>query len=164
MGCGKTKRKVLKIRMKPNTIIHRAGDIKARPDRLMARLVLAALILLVLTGAANASGLVTISPKQAKDLIQQETGNPDFVLLDIRTPPEFKAGHIEGAILIDYYGRDFLKKMQALDKDKIYLMYCRSANRSTRTLALVKDMGFKSLYNMDQGINGWIKNGFPVVK
>ena len=140
------------------------GSPKSGFARRMAACVFAILLMLVLTGTANASGLATISPKQAKTLIQQEKANPDFVLLDIRTPTEFKAGHLEGAILIDYYGKDFLKKMQALDKNKTYLMYCRSANRSTRTLRLVKDMGFKSLYNMDQGINGWLKNGFPVVK
>ncbi len=132
--------------------------------RLMVSFLVTALILLTYTSAAKASGLLTISPKQASALIRTEKGNPDFVILDIRTPAEYKAGHLEDAALLDYYSKDFLKKMRALDKSKTYLIYCRSANRSTRALGLVKDMGFASLYNMDRGIIGWGQNGFPIVR
>jgi len=138
--------------------------LKTYPNQVMTACIFVVMIMLVLSGASSASGLATISPKQANTLIQQEKGNPEFVLLDIRTPREFKAGHIEGAVLIDYYSQDFLRKMKGLDKNKTYLMYCRSANRSTRALSRIKDMGFKSFFNMDQGIIGWQKNGFPVVK
>jgi rhodanese-related sulfurtransferase len=137
---------------------------KSIKNRLISYFLMASLIMMMLSGAAKAAGLVTISPKQAYTLIQQERDNPDFVILDIRTPAEFKAGHIEGATRIDYYSKEFLNQMQALDKNKTYLIYCRSANRTTRTLYLIKDMGFEAVYNMGQGIRGWLQNGFPVVK
>ena len=135
-----------------------------RIARLTASFLMAALVIAIFVGAAKAGGLSTISPVKANLLIHKERGNPAFVILDIRTPREFKAGHIEGAELIDFYSKDFLKKMRALDKNKIYLIYCRSANRSSKTLQMIKDMGFTSLYNMDRGIKGWRQKGFTIVK
>jgi rhodanese-related sulfurtransferase len=117
-----------------------------------------------LTAVAGAKGLETISPERTHKLIQAKIDNPDFIIIDIRTQVEFESGHIENAKLIDYYSKNFLKNMEKLDKNKTYLIYCRSANRSTRTLSLIKDMGFTSLYNMEKGINGWIKNGYKIVK
>ncbi len=132
--------------------------------RLGVFFLMAAVIILAYTGNLKAASLETISPKAANALVQNEKTNPDFVILDIRTPREYKAGHLEGAALIDFYSNDFLKKMRALDKSKTYLMYCRSANRSTKALKLVKNMGFTSLYNMGQGINGWRQHGYAIVK
>ncbi|MCP4670551.1 MAG: rhodanese-like domain-containing protein [Desulfobacula sp.] len=119
---------------------------------------------IVMAVVVSARGLETISPEKAHQLIMQKKDNPDFIIIDIRTPMEFESGHIENAELIDYYSKDFLKKMKKLDKNKIYLIYCRSANRSTKTLSLIKDMGFISLFNMDRGIIGWKKNGYKIVK
>jgi rhodanese-related sulfurtransferase len=120
--------------------------------------------IMVLACTVKADGLSTISPKEAYNLIQNNKSNPDFVLIDIRTPQEFKSGHLKNAILIDYYSKDFLKKMKSLDKNKTYLIYCRSANRSTKTLKKIKNMKFTSLYNMGKGIKGWAKAGFPIYK
>ena len=140
------------------------NQLRNRMLRLMASFLMVAITLLTYTATVKASGLLTISPKQANALILKEKGNPDFIILDIRTPGEFETGHIEGAALIDFYAKDFLEKMRNLDKNKTYLIYCRSANRSTKTLSLVKDMGFAALYNMDRGIIGWRQDGFEIVK
>jgi len=106
----------------------------------------------------------TISPKMASDLIAKHKNNPDFVILDVRTPHEFKSGHIEKAILLDYYSKTYTDELKRLDKSKTYLIYCRSGNRSGKTLDLIIDMGFNHAYNMDKGIRGWRSKGFPVVK
>ncbi len=129
---------------------------------LAASLLIAVLILVTFTDAVTANGLLSISPKQAHKLIQKEKDNPKVVIIDMRTPREFKTDHIANAILIDFYSKTFLKEMQALDKNKIYLIYCRSANRTTKALSRIKGMGFTSLYNMNKGIIGWIKEGFPI--
>ena len=100
----------------------------------------------------------------ASDLIAKHKSNTDFIILDLRTPREFKSGHIGKAILLDYYSKTFTDELKRLDKSKIYLIYCRSGNRSGKTLDLVKKMGFSHVYNMDQGIKGWRSKGFPVVK
>jgi len=108
--------------------------------------------------------LKTISPKMASDLIAKHKNNADFIILDVRTPHEFKSGHIEKAILLDFYSNTYTDKLNRLDKSKTYLIYCRSGNRSGKTLDLIKNMGFSQVYNMDQGINGWLSMGFSVFK
>ncbi|MCP4369746.1 MAG: rhodanese-like domain-containing protein [Deltaproteobacteria bacterium] len=100
----------------------------------------------------------------ASDLIAKHKSNTDFIILDVRTPREFKSGHIEKAILLDYYSKKYTDKLKRLDKSKTYLIYCRSGNRSGKTLDLIRNMGFSRVYNMDQGIIGWRSKGFPVVK
>lgn len=108
--------------------------------------------------------LKTISPKEASDLIAKHKNNADFIILDVRTPREFKSGHIEKAILLDYYSKTYTDELKRLDKTKTYLIYCRTGNRTGKTLNLIKDMGFSRVYNMDKGIKGWRSKGFPVTK
>lgn len=88
----------------------------------------------------------------------------DVVVLDIRTPGEFKGGHIAGAKNIDFYGSDFANKIRALDKSKSYLVHCASGGRSTRSLKVFKELNFKSIYHLDGGFKGWVKAGEPVEK
>ena len=133
-------------------------------DGLWALCLITILLIIAMGTAANASGLKTISPQQAYQMINNEKDNANFSIIDIRTPKEFESGHIENASLIDFYSKDFLKDMDKLDKSKIYLIYCRSANRSTKALNLIKDMGFTSLYNMGRGIKGWAQKGYKIVK
>ena len=123
------------------------------------------ILFLVQTFSVAGEGILkTISPKEASDLIAKHKNNADFIILDVRTPREFKSGHIEKAILLDYYSKMYTEELKRLDKTKTYLIYCRSGNRSGKTLNLIKNMGFSRVYNMDKGINGWRSKGFPVTK
>jgi len=67
-----------------------------------------------------------IRVKDAYTLIQKNKGNPDFVILDVRTPAEFADEHIENAINLDYYSETFRDDLNKLDKTKTYLIYCRT--------------------------------------
>jgi phage shock protein E len=84
------------------------------------------------------------------------------VVLDIRTPKEFAAGHIAGGKNIDFYATDFEKDLAALDKDKTYLVHCGSGGRSTRSLESFKKLGFKSVVHLDGGFKAWEKAGKPI--
>lgn len=106
----------------------------------------------------------SVSPRQFKQLLKQHQGNADVVLLDIRTPREFKQGHIQGAVLLDYYSRDFVERLKALDRGKTYLVYCRSGNRSGKSLPIFEQLGFRHAYHLETGINGWLKEKYPVVQ
>lgn len=121
-------------------------------------------LLLPLQSLAKSSIIETISPRQVADLISQRNGDPNFIILDIRTLAEFKTGHLHNAVLLDYYSKTFVNELKRLDKTKTYLIYCRSGNRSGRSLGLIKKMGFHSVYNMDQGIIGWLKKGYKITK
>ena len=113
---------------------------------------------------SDAQTLETISSKKAFDLIQNNQADPDFVILDVRTPAEFAAGHIENAVLIDFYAKTFANELDKLDKGKTYLVYCRSGNRSGQTLNLMQGLNFSQVYNIDKGINQWLAQGLPIVK
>jgi len=80
---------------------------------------------------------------------------PDAVILDVRTQSEFEAEHLPGAIHMDYFGPDLIEQMDALDKTKPYLIYCRSGRRSVRVCVLMRNSGFKEVYNLDGGIKAW---------
>jgi len=95
---------------------------------------------------------------QAKKMI--DSGK--VVLIDVRTPGEFSAGHIKSAKMIDFYADSFKQEIEKLDKTKDYLFYCRSGNRSGQTRNLVQSMGFKGkIYNMAGGIRSWRSSSYP---
>ncbi len=91
-----------------------------------------------------------------------EAAPEDLVILDVRTPEEFAAGHLAGAINIDYYASDFEAKLRELDLDVPYVMYCNSGNRSGNTLPLMDSIGFQEVYELDGGIQAWLSAGQPV--
>jgi rhodanese-related sulfurtransferase len=104
-----------------------------------------------------------VDTQGADDLIQQNVDNTDFYLIDVRTAEEFKAGHLANANYIDFYQKDFISQLEKLDKDKTYLLYCRTGRRSANALEMMKKLGFNEAYNMKGGITQWIKEGRPIV-
>ena len=105
-----------------------------------------------------------ISPEEAHSLIQTNLNNPDFVIIDVRTPEEYLSGHIKNAINIDYNSEEFFERIEGLNKSKTYFVYCRSGHRSAEAVKVMKELGFIEVYNLKTGINGWKAIGLPVVK
>jgi rhodanese-related sulfurtransferase len=105
-----------------------------------------------------------ITPQEAFALIQQNQGNPDFVIIDVRTPQEFAEERIEGVINIDFYSETFQDELNILDKDKSYLIYCRTGGRSGSALDIMEELNFREVHNMTGGIIQWKAEGFPTVK
>jgi len=105
-----------------------------------------------------------ISAMEAYNLIQNHMMNPTFVIIDVRTADEYNAEHLDGAINIDFYASDFADRLDKLDKSKVYLLYCRSANRSHQALEIMEDLGFTEAYNMTGGINAWKDAGYSTAK
>ncbi|NYB52286.1 MAG: rhodanese-like domain-containing protein [Methanobacteriaceae archaeon] len=114
--------------------------------------------------ARKPSSQSDLDPNSAFKLIQENKDNPNFIILDVRTPGEFNQSHIEGSVQLDYQSRDFEKKLLDFDKNKIYLVYCRSGMRSGASIDIMAKMGFKNLYNMAGGIMGWENCGLPLKK
>ena len=85
-------------------------------------------------------------------------------LIDIRTPREYNAGHINGATMIDFYAPDFKSRLAKLNKDKPVYIYCRSGNRSSQTVRIMQGMGFKEVINLQHGINDWVSSGKELVQ
>lgn len=104
-----------------------------------------------------------LNPQESKEMIIKNNNNPQFILLDVRTPGEYEGGHLKGALNIDYHN-DFKSEIENMDKEKKYLLYCRTGIRSANAMQLMRYAGFKEVYNILGGIRLWAKEGFPVVK
>ena len=105
-----------------------------------------------------------VTAQEAFTLIQDNQNNPDFVILDVRTPEEFADGHIEKAINMDFYSETFRDELNKLDKNKAYLLHCRSGNRSGKTLNIMKELKFMKIYHMTGGMIKWEAEGLPIIK
>jgi rhodanese-related sulfurtransferase len=105
-----------------------------------------------------------LPPKDAFELIKQNKGNSNFVIVDVRTPEEFRGGHIEGAVNVDFRSGNFPNEIDRFDKNKTYFVYCRTGNRSYDAVALMGPLGFRSIVRLAGDINGWKSAGLPVVK
>jgi len=108
--------------------------------------------------------IADINTEQALTLIEDNQDNPDFVIIDVRTPAEFDSGHIENAINLDYNSETFRDELNNLDKDKTYLVYCGSGGRSAGALDIMEKLGFIEAYNMLGGINQWKQDGLPTTE
>jgi phage shock protein E len=85
------------------------------------------------------------------------------VILDVRTPEEFAAGHIAGAVDLDLQGASFETDVAALEPETPYFVYCHSGNRSAQAIAYLQEQGFNSIFELDGGIGAWQTAGLPVV-
>ncbi len=103
-----------------------------------------------------------VSPQQAADVIVALQDEPQFVLLDIRTPAEVKAGHLAGAVALDFYSATFRDDLALLDRDAIYLIYCRTGNRTGQAYQIMQELGFTHVYDMGGGITQWLAADYPV--
>ncbi|HLN18857.1 MAG TPA: rhodanese-like domain-containing protein [Patescibacteria group bacterium] len=95
-----------------------------------------------------------ITIDKAKSLVLKNQNNPDFVVIDCRTPQELAEGVIGNPLNIDFYDPYFAEKIAKLDRHKTYLVYCRSGNRSTAFVKIMIDSGFHNVYNVEGGILG----------
>ena len=91
---------------------------------------------------------------KAKKIMSQ---SKDYVLIDVRTPGEIANGKIGNALEMDIKSSDFKSKLSKLDRDKQYIVYCHVGGRSSNAVAMMKDMGFKQVYNLLPGYKGWSK-------
>lgn len=86
------------------------------------------------------------------------------VILDVRTPDEFKAGHLHGAVNLNVNAPDFAEKSALLDKNKTYLVHCASGGRSVTACEKLAKLDIPKLYNLPGGYRAWQKAGLPVEK
>jgi phage shock protein E len=86
------------------------------------------------------------------------------VLVDVRTPSEFAAGHLDGAVNIDVQSPDFSQRIAALDPTATYLVYCRSGNRSAQAVSSMRAAGFTDLSDLGSVQEAADATGVAVVR
>lgn len=115
----------------------------------------------MLTGCSSSNEAIKkVDPVKFSEVIAQ----PSVIILDVRTPEEFNAGHIANAININLEGSDFSSEVSKLDKNATVAVYCRSGNRSGVATDQMAELGFTDMYDMQGGIIDWETAGGPVVK
>ena len=78
------------------------------------------------------------------------------ILLDVRTPEEFAAGHLEGALNIDWFREDFLSAIDSLPANKTLFLYCKKGGRSSKAAHLLDSLGYKTM-ELTGGYDAWVK-------
>jgi phage shock protein E len=121
-----------------------------RIRHLVATAALVSTVAVGLSGCASDDAKVTdIGAEQLIEVVQ--SGDAP-VILDVRTPEEYAAGHVEGAVNIDIASPSFDSDIAALPTDQTYVVYCRSGNRSADAAARMAAAGFTDVYNVDAGL------------
>lgn len=85
-------------------------------------------------------------------------------LIDVRTPQEYGTGHLANSRMIDFKGKDFREKMAQLDPTQPVMVYCAAGGRSTAAAALLEELGYPEIYELEGGINRWKEAGKVVKK
>ncbi|WP_210365896.1 rhodanese-like domain-containing protein [Bacillus sp. REN3] len=115
----------------------------------MKKMLTALMFILLITGCSSSGSYKDVSVDEAKEMID----NKEVEVIDVRTPEEFAAGHIPEAKLVPLQVIEGM--LSELDKDKSYLVVCRSGNRSAEASGILAENGFKHIYNMTGGMNEW---------
>ena len=84
--------------------------------------------------------------------------NDKVTVIDLRTEKEFENGKIGSSLNIDFQKREFIDNLNKLDKEKPYIIYCMSGNRSSKASHVMKSLGFKMIYHYKKGYKDWIKD------
>jgi len=96
-----------------------------------------------------------------EDAVTLIASRPHLVIVDVRTPAEFKVEHLEGAINL-CIPCDPDAAVQTLDPEDEILLYCRSGARSAEGLRILNAYGYRKVFNMRGGIVEWKAKGYPV--
>lgn len=118
--------------------------------------------MLGINACANAQNKA-FTDMDVKEFSNYLTNGKDIQLLDVRTPEEYSAGHIEGAKNIDWFNDGFIKMaVKSLDKAKPVAVYCRSGKRSAEAAQALAKQGY-TVTNLEGGILAWENDKKPVI-
>lgn len=128
-----------------------------QPSRRVIGVAAALVGLLLLAGCSGSTSASAqpLAPREFATAVQK----PGTVVLDVRTPAEYAAGHLPGAVNIDVQAADFASRIQALDKKAAYAVYCHSGRRSAAASAQMSDAGFSQVVDLDGGLQAWQQSG-----
>lgn len=112
------------------------------------------------TGVATSAGEFTsLSVVEFSAAIKKDS----VVIVDVRTPAEYKSGYIAGATNIDIKSAEFNTEAAKLDKNKKIAIYCRSGKRSKMAANVLAEMGYQVI-ELNSGIMGWQNASMPIEK
>ena len=111
--------------------------------------------------SAQSDSIDTLAPQA---FIKQAKADTTAIILDVRTPGEYKEEHLAGAQQLDFLNTSvFDAGIKELDNTHTYYVYCRSGKRSHNACIKMKKQGLK-VFDMEGGILNWKKLGMPTTK
>jgi rhodanese-related sulfurtransferase len=134
-------------------------DYIARHYYLAGGAVLAAVAVLLYEVRARAQGFAALSAMQAVRLMNQGA-----LVLDVRDRPAFEAGHIGEARHIP--AADLEAEAESLKrwKSKPVIAYDESGLKGAGAVRTLKNLGFTEVFNLEGGLNAWLKENLPVTR
>lgn len=121
-----------------------------------------------------------VTTDEALAIINENKGNKDFVILDVRTEAEVKEGYLKGHLEVpdeeadvhphggvvnhNFYAKDIDQWLSTLDKGKRYLIHCRTDVRSKKTFEKLKALGFEKIQYIIGGYTKWANEQKPIEK
>ena len=109
--------------------------------------------------AQATSPITVVTPAEGAALMDQM--GSALTVIDVRTPEEFAAGHIAGAVNMDVEGGQFTSMIAGLDHSQAYMVYCHSGRRSAMAAQAMAQDGFTTIYDLG-GLQAWVDAGYPI--
>lgn len=109
--------------------------------------------------ASPASPITVVTPAEGAALMDQM--GSALTVIDVRTPEEFAAGHIAGAVNMDVEGGQFTSMIAGLDHSQAYMVYCHSGRRGAMAAQAMAQDGFTTIYDLG-GLQAWVDAGYPI--
>ncbi|MDX8381878.1 MAG: rhodanese-like domain-containing protein [Ghiorsea sp.] len=130
----------------------------------MFKLWMVVLIGLLLTSCDSEppQGSSLISVQGAHEVLTQGQRAEPFLFLDVRTPEEYKNGHVPGAKNVSV--QVLLEHLAEIPKDRKLFVYCESGVRSTKATKILVDAGYTHVINMKASMRGWREANYPIEK
>lgn len=95
---------------------------------------------------------------------KRQIAKTQVIILDVRTPDEYNSEHLENAKMINFKSDNFSDNIAKLPKDITICVYCRSGNRSSKSMKILKEKGFLKVYNLKGGIKAWQAKGLKTIQ
>jgi rhodanese-related sulfurtransferase len=118
----------------------------------------------VVVSFANCQGQGGVQKLSVADYEKKLNETSNEIIVDVRTPEEYQSGHLVNATLINYYDSDFKEQISKLDKSKPVYVYCKAGVRSAKAANILRESGFKEVYDLQGGFDAWSGAGKPVTR
>lgn len=123
----------------------------------MFRFAITVALLVTTAVTVLSAGYRNISSFEARLLVGQKK---NIYLLDVRTPDEFRQARMKGSVLIPI--NEIERRIAEVPKNRPVLVFCAVGSRSNLVAGFLAGKGYGEVYNMQDGLIGWSRNGFPV--
>jgi thioredoxin 1 len=114
-------------------------------------------VLALLCACSGETKTDVLSPTEFQEKLKS---TPEAILIDVRTPEEIAVDRIENSQNI-VYDDSFESKLTGLDQKPLFV-YCAAGKRSAKAAQILRDKGYKNVFELEGGLNAWKAAGLPV--